>query len=252
VFGGATAVSYGGEATVAANGDFLMMDADFSSVVAGTKAKPQPATLTFHQMFGNYRDGSQPRGVPTIVVRAPRGMTLNGDLAGECPLPASDADIKADRCSASSRVGTGTALADARSFGIADPVPARVTAYNGPVRSGNRTFILQGVATVGGSEVVTEFDFENRRGTGRFGAELTTFDAFASPPADPNAPGITLNKLDLKVGKTVNTRVRGKRVKRGFFETPTTCTGSGWAFEEEFKFADGTSLKAGDVMSCTK
>ena len=246
------AVSYGGEATVGPEGDFLMMDADLSSPVAGTKAKPRPATLTFHHMFGNYRDGSTRRGTDVISVRTPRGMAINAELFATCPLPASDADIKPDRCSAASRVGTGTALADARSFGIADPVPATVTAYNGADHNGNPTFILQGVAKVGANDVVTEFDFENRKATGKFGSELRTFDAFAAPPPDPNAPGIALNKLDLKVGKTVNARVRGKRVKRGYIETPTTCTGAGWAFEEEFTFVNGTSLKAADVQSCTK
>jgi hypothetical protein len=247
-----TAVSWGGEATVAPNGDFLMMDADFSSAVAGTKAKPRPTTLKFHHMFGNYRDGSTRGGTDVISVRTPRGMTTNSGLVATCPLPASTADVKADRCPAASRVGTGTALADARSFGVADPVPATVTAYNGAEHNGNPTFILQGVAKIGANNVITEFDFENRKATGKFGSELRTFDAFAAPPPDPNAPGIALNKLDLAVGKTINTRVGGKRVKRGYIETPTTCPASGWAFEEEFTFVNATSLKAPDVMACTK
>jgi hypothetical protein len=112
--------------------------------------------------------------------------------------------------------------------------------------------ILQGVANVGGNQVVTEFDFDTLRASGRFGIELRTFDPFPQPPSDPNAPGIALNKLDLRAGKTVNTRVRGRRVKRGFIETPTSCSRSGWAFEEEFIRADGSSLRAGDVMSCTR
>jgi hypothetical protein len=168
---------------------------------------------------------------------------------GECPLPTAQADVRADRCPASSRVGTGTALADARSVGIQDPIPATVTAYNGAERGGRPTLILQGVATIGGNRVVTEFDFENRRASGRFGTEVRTFDAL---PAEPPGPAIALNKLDLRVGRTVNTRVRGRRVRRGYLEAPTTCPRAGWAFEEEFIRADGSSLRAGDVMACTR
>ena len=246
------APSYGGEAAINDRGDFLVMDADLAPPVAGTRARPQPATLSLHQMFGNYRDGSQPPPLSTITVRLPRGMAFNTDLVRACPLPTSDAEITSNRCPSSSRVGNGTALADARDFGIPAPVPARVTVYNGAERSGTPTLILQGVATVAGNEVVTEFDFLQRRGSGRFGVELVTFDPFPSPPVDPNAPSITLNKLDITVGRTVNTRVRGRRVRRGYLETPTSCTSRGWAFEEEFEFAAGGTLKAGDVMACTR
>ena len=219
-----SAASYGGEATVLPDGDFLMMDVDLSSPVAGTRANPRPVTLNLHHMFGNYRESSPPRGVDTISFRLPRGMTTHPELVGECPLPTSNADIRADRCPASSRVGSGTALADARWFGIQDPVPATVAAYNGAEHDGNPTLILQGVANIGGNQVVREFDFDSLRARGRFGVELRTFDPFPSPPPGPSAPDLALNKLDLRAGRTVNTRVRGRRVKRGFIEAPTSCT----------------------------
>lgn len=241
--------AHAGEATILPDGDFLTVDIDLSSPVAGTRSTPRPVTLNFHHMFGNYRTGQQGGGVQFISVRLPRGMTTNGDLFAQCPLPASSADVRADRCSAASRVGTGTALADARSLGIQDPIPATVTAYNGADRNGRPTLILQGVATIGGNRVVTEFDFETLRASRPFGTEVRTFDAL---PNDPPGPAIALNKLDLRVGKTVNTRVRGRRVRRGYVEAPTSCPRSGWAFEEEFIRADGSSLKAGDVMACTR
>jgi len=248
----AAAPSYGGEATIDGSGNFLMLDTDLAPPVAGTRSKPQPVTLTLHQLFGNYRSGAQPPNTSGIVFRLPRGMRANTDLVGTCPLPAADADIRSNRCSTASRIGTGAAIADARDFGINDPVAARVTAYNGAERNGSPTLIIQGVATIGGGEVVTEYDFVQGRGSGRFGIVLTTFDPVPGPAADPNGPAITLNKLDLRVGKTINTRVSGRRVRRGFLETPTTCPRSGWAFEQEFTFAAGGSLKAGDVVPCTR
>jgi hypothetical protein len=249
VLGGLSAVSYGGEATVLPDGEFLTVDVDLSSPVAGTRAKPRPVNLSFHHMFGNYRSGQQGQGTQTISVRLPRGMTTHPELFPECPLPTSSQDVRPDRCPASSRVGTGTALADARSVGVADPIPATVTAFNGAERNGRPTFILQGVAMVGSAQVTTEFDFETVRASAPFGLEIRGFDAL---PNEPPGPPIALNKLDLTVGKTVNTRVRGKRVKRGYVEAPTSCSRAGWAFEEEFIRADGSSLKAGDVMSCTR
>lgn len=250
--GVASAPSYGGEATIDGSGNFLMLDTDLAPPVAGTRSKPQPVTLTLHQLFGNYRSGAQPPNTSGIVFRLPRGMRANTDLVGTCPLPAADADIRSNRCSTASRIGTGAAIADARDFGINDPVAARVTAYNGAERNGSPTLIIQGVATIGGGEVVTEYDFVQGRGSERFGIVLTTFDPVPGAAADPNGPAITLNKLDLRVGKTINTRVSGRRVRRGFLETPTTCPRSGWAFEQEFTFAAGGSLKAGDVVPCTR
>jgi hypothetical protein len=254
VLGATSAISYGGEAAVDGDGNFLVMDADVFPPVAGTKAKPQPVTLSFHQMYGNYRSGKQPPRNTTIAVRLPKGMASHPELFATCPLPKSDADIKASRCSSASRVGTGTALADARSLGVNDPVPAAVTAFNGEKNAaGHSTLILFGVATVGGAPVTTEYDFESKSSpTGGFGLQLITFDPYPRPAPDPNAGFITLNKLDLDVTKTVNGKVKGKRVKRGYLESPTSCPRAGWAFDEEFALSTGPTLKAPDFVACTK
>ena len=53
-------VAHAGEAAIDPAGNFLVMDADISPPRAGTKKKPQPVTLDFHQMYGNYRSGAQP------------------------------------------------------------------------------------------------------------------------------------------------------------------------------------------------
>jgi hypothetical protein len=253
VLGATTGTSYAGEAGIDNDGNFLTADADVSPPVAGTKKKPQPVTLDFHQMFGNYRTGKQPPRSTEIAVRLPRGMTLHPDFVGECPLPATDADIRADRCSASSRVGAGTALADARNLGLPDPIPATVTAFSGAAHNGNPTLLLQGRVTFGGSTVVVEYDFEVvDAASGGFGLRLVTFDPFTSPPPDPNSGYITLNKLDLKVGKNVKRRVSGKRVGRGYLEAPNTCSKAGWAFREEFTLVTGATLLAPDAVACTR
>jgi hypothetical protein len=251
--GCASAASYAGEAAIDNDGNFLTVDADLSPPVAGTKSRPQPVTLTIDQMYGNYRTGKQPPLNTTIAVQLPRGLTTHPEFVGACPLPKSDADIKASRCSASARVGIGTALADARSLGLNDPVPAKVTAFNGEKNAaGNSTLILFGEAAIGGNTVTVEYDFELKKAAAPFGTQLVTFDPYAMPPPDPNAGFITLNKLDVQTGKTVTRKLRGKRVKRGYLEAPTTCPRAGWAFGEDFALVTGATLKAPDFVSCVK
>jgi hypothetical protein len=254
VMGATSAISYAGEAGIDGDGNFLTFDADISPPVAGTKAKPRPVTLTVHQMFGNYRNGKQPPRSTTLAVRLPKGMTTNAGMFEACPLPKSDADIKVSRCSAESQVGTGTALADARNLGVNDPVPATVTAFNGEKNAaGNYTFILFGEADVAGTKVTTEYDFEMKKGGAGFGNQLVTFDPYSSPPPDPNAGYITLNRLDLKVGRTVKSKVPGhKVVTHGYEEAPTSCPKKGWAFREEFTLVTGSTLLAPDFVACTK
>ena len=249
VLGVTSATGLAGEAGTDSDGNFLAFDADVSPPVAGTKAKPQPVTLTVHQMFGNYLSGKQPPRSTSIAVKLPKGMSVHPEFVGACPLPKSDADIKVSRCPASSRVGTGSALADARSLGASGQIPATVTAFNGEKNAaGNPTLVLFGVAKVGGQDVPSEFDFELKRATGSFGQQLVTFDPFPVTPPGPNEGYITLNKLDLKVSKTV-TR---KKLKRGFLEAPTSCPRAGWAFREEFALEGPSTLLAPDFVACTK
>ena len=181
-------------------------------------------------------------------------MTSHPEFVGACALPKSDADVKVDRCPASSRVGKGTAVADARSLGVNDPVSATIDAYSGEENAaGNPTLILIAVAKVGGSDVVVEYDFESRNvGPAPYGIALVTFDPYPSPPPDPNAGFITLNKLDLKVRRNVTRTQKGKRVKRGYLEAPTTCPRAGWSFREEFEQIDAATLMAPDVVACVK
>jgi hypothetical protein len=247
--GALSASSYAGPAAIDADGNFLMVDGELLPPIAGTRARPQPVTLTFHMMYGNYRTGAQPPSADTLAVRTPRGMTVDPTVAARCALPKSDADITSTRCGAATRVGSGTALADARSFGIANPIPATIAVFNGAAHSGHPTLILQGKAMLGGTPAVMEYDFEYlNRPTGPYGLHLITFHPYTAPPANPNAGFITLNKLDVTIGKTV-TR---KGVKAGYFRAPTTCTSAGWASDAEFALNTGAVLKATNVVPCVK
>ena len=244
---------YAGETAIDDDGNFLITDVSLSPPKRSTSRVPQPVTFELHQMYGNYRDGRQPPVATELRVQLPAGLRLNAGYAGRCPLPRSDAEIRADRCPASSRIGTGDALADARNLGVPGPIPAELTAYNGAPFQGSPTLILQGEARVGGSTVVTEFDFVIRRGgASPFGLQATTFDPYPTPPPAPGAGYITLNELNLRIGKTVRRRFRGRRIRRGFMEAPRSCPSRGWSFSSRFTRGDRSTLEAIDTSPCVR
>ena len=251
--GVASGSAQAGDAALDANGNFLIVDASMSPARTSTARRPQPVTLELHQMYGNYRNGRQPPRATELAVSLPRGATVNDGFAGRCPLPTSDADIRADRCPASSQIGSGDATADARNLGGPGAIPARLAAYNGAKFQGNPTIILQGQAQVGGANVVTEFDFVIRRGgSSPFGLQAVTFDAYSSPPPAPGSGYVTLNALNLRIGKTVRRRFRGRRIPRGVFEAPRRCPRVGWSFASRFSLEGGSILDARDTSPCRR
>jgi hypothetical protein len=245
ILGATSGSAQAGNAAIDADGNFL--------IVASTARRPQPVTLELHQMFGNYRNGRQPPAATELRVSLPRGARVNAGFAGRCPLPTSQADIRADRCPASSRIGSGDATADARSLGVPGAIPATLTAFNGAAFQGDPTFILQGQARIGGTTVVNEFDFRIRRGgSSPFGLQAVTFDPFTPPPAAPGAGNVTLNALNLRIGKTVRRRFRGRRIPRGVIEAPTSCPRTGWSFASRFTLEGGSVLDARDTSPCRR
>lgn len=251
IFAATSSSSYAGEPAIDDDGNFLMTDISLSPPVKSTGARPRPATLEYHHMYANYRNGQQPPRATELMVQLPSGLRLNDGYAGRCPLPTSDADIRSNRCPASSRIGSGDALADARSLGVTAPVPATLRAFNGARFQGNPTLILQGEARIGTSTIVQEFDFVVRRGgASPFGLQAVTFSPYQTPPPAPGAGYTTLNELNLRIGKTVRRRLRGKLVRRGFLETPRSCPSRGWSFGSRFTLEGGSVLDARDTSPC--
>jgi hypothetical protein len=253
VLGVASAPAQAGDTAIDADGNFLMTDVSMSPARTSTARRPQPVTFELHQMFGNYRNGRQPPRSAELTVSLPRGATVNPSFAGRCPLPTSDADVRADRCPASSRIGGGDATADARNLGVPGAIPVALTAYNGAPFQGDPTFILQGEARVGGNTIVNEFNFRFRRsGSSPFGLQAVTFDPYTSPPPAPGSGYVTLNALNLRIGKTVRRRFRGRRIPRGVIEAPRTCPRAGWSFASRFTLEGGSVLDARDTSPCRR
>jgi hypothetical protein len=136
-------------------------------------------------------------------------------------------------CSAASKIGGGTATADARPA-IPAPVTATITAYYGVddldangKPAPPKPAVLAHASALG---VTTEYAFDITPGT-----KLTL------PKAAPPPPGMTslfeLTGFDVKINKVI--------------QTPAKCKGS-WPVSETYEYQNGGTLTATDKVACKK
>jgi hypothetical protein len=229
-----------GRVSTDSNGNFLVIDVDVNPPLTSERGRPQGVTLNYHSFFGNAQSGATPPEVSGIELRAPRGFATNAAAFPECPLPQNNQQLSDDRCSDRSRVGRGTAVADARQAG-AGFVPATIELFNGAERNNLPTLILKAEAMVGGTPVRTEIDFLIRSPRTR-----PTLDDLDPPdPATAGAP-FSIQQLDLIVGRTV--RVGTRRIP--YLQTARTCPSRGWETTQTNTFQQGGSLTASDRQPC--
>jgi hypothetical protein len=226
-----------GPVTVLPSGDFGVVDFGVAPPVAGAPSM----TLDYHAFFGN-RNGTRRPDDVTTKIRLPRGTRSNGPLLPQCPLPKTASDVGASRCAAGAKIGTGTFEADARPT-VPDPVNGTLTVYNGEQVAGTPTVIFLAEAQVGGTTVRSELDFSFKNSGGP--AELESL-----PPPDGTPTGLfSLTRVDAKIGKTIRTRVKGRRVSTGVLVPPRTCRKT-WHFEEIAVMAGNGVITARDDVPC--
>ncbi|HEX8073727.1 MAG TPA: hypothetical protein VF545_01990 [Thermoleophilaceae bacterium] len=250
---GVAGVATAGPASTDANGNFAVLDVDVSPPQAGTKAAPRGIGLTIHEYTGNSRNGSRSPYSGDSTIRLPRGLRSNAALfPSTCPLPVNTDQVGMEsRCPASSKIGSGTAEADARPT-IQDFLPATVTAYNGERRGDEPTLILMIGATVGTSQLHAEVDYQYTEDdpTGPYGAKLFTF----KPVADSNGSFLSIRRLDLNLpNKAVKLKgAKGRKVRVHLFEAPTKCS-KAWQFAQILNTPSAdASLTAKDGATCAK
>jgi len=249
--GGLPAAAGAGGAVTNGFGEFAVLDVDVFPPASSTRGARQGVSVAFHSFYGS-RDGSPPRTADTVTIAFPRGFRANGLEFPQCPLPTSagpTGDVgKASRCPAASRIGTGTAEADARAAGVPQPVPATLTLFNGAPQRGNPTLIVIAQGTGAFSGVTTEIDFEirNARTQPTF---VTINDPLPGETPGP-APFVT-TKFDLTVPVKRITRGSGRRRRVIYLnEAPTTCRRA-WTFSITQAYAGG-SLVARDEAGCVR
>jgi hypothetical protein len=241
-FGTASTAQGGVEATDAA-GNFIVLDADFNPSASSTRRTITPANLNIDISFGNKRTGNPFPSTAAFDLALPRGTAFNGAEFPQCPLPATSAETGADRCSNDAKVGTGGAVIDARALGVQEPVVATMTVFNGAPNGTKPTLILLAKATVNGQPLSAEINLEWTRGR---------FALFNPTPDTPLGLAYSFSSVNLDIGATLKTRLRGRRVSIPLFYTPRTCPRRGWVFSFNHADANGGRIAAPDRQPCVQ
>jgi hypothetical protein len=181
-------------------------------------------------------DGSVPEPINHMRFSFTSGAKVHGEAFGTCTAKIIQ-DKGSDACPANSRLGTGTAVAEA----LETKFPAQVTVFNGPGTAASRKLLVYARAL---DTVVIVLEGTLKRTSGRFGYVLD----IPVPPIHTVGPGndASITSFQVKVGGFG--RVAGKRVP--FIEAPTACTGAGWPFLGEFTYADGASGSSAAMIPC--
>lgn len=239
---GAVGTAQAGVEATDANGNFIVLDADFNPPATSTKTRVGAANLNLDISFGNKRSGSPFPATDTFDLALPRGTRYNGRLFPKCPLPATPQEVGADRCARNTQVGKGGAVIDARTLGVQEPVVATLAAYNGALRQGKPTQILIAKATVGGNPISGEIDVVYSNGR---------FSEFNDVPGVQPA-GYSFSSLNLDAGALLKTKVRGRTALISLIETPRSCPLKGWTFSFNHTDTNGNKILAPDQQPCVK
>jgi hypothetical protein len=218
-----------------ANGNFIVFDADFSPPATGKAVKV--TGLNMNVSFGNKRNGQPFPQTERLAISLPKGSKYNGTKFPKCPLN----DQGQPACNKEAQVGKGGAIIDARALCIQEPVVATVVAYNGPLRDGNPTLLLDASATVNGQPLQAAIDFVWTQG--RF--ELI-------PPTGSRIP-YSFASFDLDLGAYFKSKVTGRKATTtSLIQPPKTCPSRGWAFSLLHQDPAQTTIVAPDRQPCVK
>lgn len=220
----------------------LIVRVSASPPVAGTAAKPQPVALEFDSL--EYTDSGQRSQLytRTLAYRF-SGFSFHPGAFAKCR------ESKLEKsgpkaCPKASRLGTGTAVADARPT-VPDKIKANVVAFNGmldvdsegkPITPVPAVLIL--AAAPGGLKAYVPVLFKG-------GDRLVTAERPA--PQDGQPPPFTIVRLHLKV--PVKTKTAGGKTV-GYVEAPLSCPGGKWKFTQLNTAYSGEKLTATDTQPC--
>jgi hypothetical protein len=220
----------------------LIVRVSASPPVAGTAAKPQPVALEFDSL--EYTDSGQRSQLYTRTL-AYRfgGFSFHPRAFAKCR------ESKLERsgpraCPKASRIGTGSAVADARPT-VPDKIKANVVAFNGmlDVDSAGKPItpvpaVLIFARASNGLKAYVPVLFKG-------GDRLVTTDR--PPPQDGKPPAFSIVRLHLKV--PVKTKsLNGRTV--GYIEAPLSCPRGKWKFTQLNSTYSGEKLTATDSEPC--
>ena len=233
---GAVATAQAGVEAQDANGNFIVLDADFSPPATSSRSV-KVTTINYDVSFGNKRTGDPFPATEKLILGLPRGTKYNASKFATC-----EGSFETQvQCDSDEQIGEGGAVIDARRLGVSEPVIATVEAFNGPKRDGKPTLILVAKSSVNGSPIEAQINFVYTRG----GLELFyTTDTRI---------GYSFSSFNLDLGAYVKAKVPGRRAKTtSLIQAPKTCPRKGWAFTLFHQDPNGGTIVAPDRQPCVK
>lgn len=231
------ALALAGE-TVTAGDQSLKVTARIAPAKASKNGKPRGIALRLKVAYESLNEGAQISETTSgITVALPAGTKVNTKAAKQCMLSALIKD-GASACPKRSRVGHGSATADARPA-LPEPIPAKVTVFNGlddvapdgtPRETPIPSVIFHSTTTFGVNSTLP------------FNIDGSDLEVEFAPPAQGESQLFHLNKVDVKFPNAG---------KKAYLTAPTTCTGS-WTVGMEITNFDGPSIEATHQVPCRK
>lgn len=231
------ALALAGE-TVTAGDQSLKITAKIAPAKASKKGKPRGIALRLKVDYQSLNEGAQvTENTSGITVALPAGTKVNTKAAKQCLLSALLKD-GASACPKKSRVGHGSATADARPT-LPEPVPAEVIVFNGlddvapdgtPRAKPIPAVILQAETTLGVNATLP-FDIDG-----------SVLKLEYAPPAEGASQLFHINKVDVKFPNAG---------RKAYLTAPATCT-SPWIVGMKITNFDGPSIEATHRVPCKK
>jgi hypothetical protein len=219
-------------AVASAAGHTQRLDVGAELVRQQPGGKPWIVNLVLGAQLGT-DDGTVPSPLRHMAFSFTRGAKVHPEAFATCSLATIDAHGPG-ACPATSRVGTGKAVAAA----LQTSFDATVTVYNGPNVAGGRQIIVyaRALRTIAIPMVGTL-----KKTSGRYGWVLDLPVPRIMTVGQDNDAAIT--SFEVKVGGI-------GRKKVPFIEAPTSCARPGWPFLGSFDYADGSSGSSSATIAC--
>lgn len=190
------------------------------------------ATFTLKVNFVN-EQGGVPAPVSHAVLQLPAGFTVDLQGVSIC----SRSGVSRASCPASSRVGKGSALAEAHLGSETIPETAAVSAYRGPNHDGFPTLEVAGQGLTPLIEriiVIGVLEPDQRP----YGLKMVmSIPAIPTLPTEPNASIVDFS-LTLRAAR------------HGLVRIPSSCPASGFPFAAALTFAEGSTSETTATVSC--
>jgi hypothetical protein len=193
--------------------------------------KPWIVNLSLGAHLGS-SDGSVPSPVNHMVFQFTRGAKVHPEAFGTCTLQILH-DKGPNGCPASSRLGNGTATANA----LETDFPATIDVFNGPKAGKGRKLLIYARAL---GTVIIPLEGTLTKTSGKFGWKLDLPIGRIRTVGDNDA---AILDFQVKVGGL-------GRGKVPFIEAPTACAKPGWPFLGTFTYADGTTGTSSAIINC--